>query len=241
MNNSPFEFHIDVFRPDTLPMSRLADYLEKLAQLMGDQTSVHFDKVAEGSAVLAWNVQPDAAGRVRASIYKSQAPNSSNHRYFKDLNNLLRKDNAVGELRDQQTGEIILFPGRTLLKPTPIKVREPGHIDGVLVRIGGTDNSAHAMLEHPDHPPLSCDMGRSLAKDLATHLYGPTLRLFGDGIWERNEEGQWVLEKLYAKSFEVLREDSIADVLKTLAALPGNEWKDLPDPISAWKELRESE
>lgn len=241
MNSSPFEFHIDAFRPDTLPMSRLADYLEKLAQLLGEQASVHFDKVAEGSAVLAWNVEPDAAGRVRESIRKSQAPNSANHRYFKDLNELLRRDNAVGELKDKQTGEVIPFPGRTLQKPTPIKIREPGHVDGVLVRIGGTDNSAHAMLEHPHYPPRACDMERPLAKDLAPHLYGPMLRLHGDGVWIRNEDGNWVLEKLYAKSFEVLREDSIADVLNSLAAVPGNEWKTLPDPIGAWKELREPE
>lgn len=241
MNSSPFEFHIDAFRPDTLPMGRLANYLEKLAQLLGNQASVHFDKVTEGSAVLAWNVEPDAAGKVRESIRASQEIGSANYRFFKEINELLRKDNAIGKLQDKQTGTVIPFPGRTLKKPTPIKVREPGHVEGMLVRIGGTDHSAHATLEHPNYPSSACDMDRSLAKDLAGYLYGPVLRLHGEGLWTRDEDGVWVLEKLFAKSFEVLRDDSIADVLTSLAAIPGNEWKDLSDPIREWKDIRESE
>lgn len=241
MNSSPFEFHIDAFKPDTLPMRRLADYLLSLSHLIGEQPSVHFEKVAEGSAVLAWSVEPNAAGKVRENIRQSQDRSSTNHKYFKELNELLRKDNAVGKLQDKQTGEVIPFPGRTLKKPTPIKIREPGHVDGILVKIGGADTSAHATLEHPDFLSSHCDMDRALAKDLAGYLYGPMLRLHGDGVWLRNEEGTWVLEKLYAKSFEVLRDSSLAEVLTSLAAVPGNQWKDLPDPIGAWKDLREPE
>lgn len=35
------DFSIDVFEPDTISMSRLAEYMVALAALYGSQTSVH--------------------------------------------------------------------------------------------------------------------------------------------------------------------------------------------------------
>jgi len=41
---------IDAFTPDTLPMSRLAEYLKSFAAMLGSEANVHFDSVLEGSA-----------------------------------------------------------------------------------------------------------------------------------------------------------------------------------------------
>lgn len=41
-NSQSLDFSIDVFSPETIPMSRLAEYLYELAALYGSQAFVHF-------------------------------------------------------------------------------------------------------------------------------------------------------------------------------------------------------
>lgn len=40
-------FNIDIFRPETIPMSRLAEYMSELAELYGRELSVHFKSFAQ--------------------------------------------------------------------------------------------------------------------------------------------------------------------------------------------------
>jgi len=56
---------IDVFKPSTLPMSRLADYLKPFSVMLGSEAHVHFEGVADGSAA---SVEPHAAPKVRERI-----------------------------------------------------------------------------------------------------------------------------------------------------------------------------
>ena len=46
------EFVIDAYSPETLPMSRLAEYMAQLATLLGEKSHVHFVELAAGSAKL---------------------------------------------------------------------------------------------------------------------------------------------------------------------------------------------
>jgi len=40
------EFVIDAYSPETLPMSRLAEYMAQLATLLGEKDHVHFVELA---------------------------------------------------------------------------------------------------------------------------------------------------------------------------------------------------
>jgi hypothetical protein len=52
-----YRLKIDVFTVDSLPMSRLAEYMTELARLLGEQERVHFSHLERGSAVLVSNIE----------------------------------------------------------------------------------------------------------------------------------------------------------------------------------------
>jgi len=51
------EFVIDAYSPETLPMSRLAEYMAQLATLLGEKDHVHFVELAAGCARLIHAVE----------------------------------------------------------------------------------------------------------------------------------------------------------------------------------------
>src|SRR5437879_5629137 len=71
MANKEFHFTIRESTPHTLPMARLAEYLRQLAKVFGNEESVHFLRVEEGSADCAIEVdeekEPAIVDRVRAA------------------------------------------------------------------------------------------------------------------------------------------------------------------------------
>ena len=44
-----YDFRIDVWRPETLPLKRLAEYASELAKLFGSSNDVHLMKIRRGS------------------------------------------------------------------------------------------------------------------------------------------------------------------------------------------------
>jgi hypothetical protein len=57
-----------------------------------------------------------------------------------------------------------------------------------------------------------------LAKELAQHLF-ETVRLFGNGKWNRDAEGKWTLEEFVVESFDLLRNESLSEALQELHGL----------------------
>ena len=47
-----YRFTIDAYSPETLPMSRLAEYMAEVARLLGKVDQVHFVRLEPGSTVL---------------------------------------------------------------------------------------------------------------------------------------------------------------------------------------------
>ena len=63
MKREEISFDIDVFTPETLPMARLAEYLAKFSELLGNAENVHFSRLMKGSAKCKAFVDPEAARR----------------------------------------------------------------------------------------------------------------------------------------------------------------------------------
>ncbi len=63
-----FDFRIDAWKPDTLPMARLAEYLARLAVVFGSQEQVYLLKVRKGSAIPEIHVHEIAAANVYARL-----------------------------------------------------------------------------------------------------------------------------------------------------------------------------
>ena len=70
MDGYEYKFIIDVFKPDTISMARLAEYMADLARLLGSEAQVHFDRLEESSLALVQTIEPAAystvQGRIRA-------------------------------------------------------------------------------------------------------------------------------------------------------------------------------
>jgi hypothetical protein len=54
-------FTIDAYTPDTIPMRRLAEYMQDLADLFGEREHVHFARIEAGSTVLVQRIDAEWA------------------------------------------------------------------------------------------------------------------------------------------------------------------------------------
>ena len=98
--NHEYRLRIDVFSVESLPMSRLAEYMAELARLLGEQERVHFSRLETGSAVLVSRIEEPAAPKVEERLQKvrdGSAPKDAMQAY-KTLDTLLAKDNASPQL-----------------------------------------------------------------------------------------------------------------------------------------------
>jgi hypothetical protein len=225
--SAEYRFKIDAWTPDTLPMARLAEYMAELSQLLGEKSAVHFRRLARGSCVLIHKVDSEAIPKVNARVAfvrVGSAPSEAT-RAYKAINKLLRYDNATGILRASVArGVVVKFPGREEAEEKFPSVRQHGSIDGTVVRVGGTDATVPVWLEAEDKQISGCFTTRAIAKELGAKLFEP-VRLFGQGRWSRDSEGEWSLINFKIESFEALKDASLVTALQELRAVHGD-WND---------------
>lgn len=240
MDDSLFKLRITAYSPDTIPMSRLAEYMLQIAALMGSESHVHFNGLNKGSTVLRVKVEQEDVPKVNERLAKANKPDAPADvvRPVKALNDLLRADNARATLK-QGTAQIIKFPGCD----TPViqrigPVKEAGQLEGTVISVGGKDNTKHIrMLGHDGEEYKLTTRSLELAKDLGNNLFSP-VRVNGMGTWYRNEDGQWELDNFIVQSCEPLEDTSLIEAVAGLRDIDGDNWKKLPDPLAAWHELR---
>ena len=171
-----YRFVIDAYSPDTLPMARLAEYMGELARLLGTPDQVHFVRLEEGSAVLVQRVEPEAAPDVKERLHALQQDNPPDDaaRSFVALNRYLADDNATGILQEGEGADVIRFPGGE--EPAPVTFgafNQTGVLDGVLIRIGGRDDTVPAHLRDGETIHL-CNATREMARRLCRSSLRPT-------------------------------------------------------------------
>jgi hypothetical protein len=221
-----YVFRIDAFQPETLPMARLAEYLAAMAKMFGHADHTHFVRVERGSAKLRAAVEAVDAPKVETrlnSVRIGEGPKDA-LQGKQALEDLLANDNAVGTLTEGDSDRVVLaFVGRNRPKVLTFPpFREDTSIDGQLVSIGGRDSSAHATLQDGDVFHVGVTMRRELARDLAKLLYGPTVRMHGNGRFERQANGVWKMSDFRVDRYDVLDDRSVHDALEAARAIPGN-------------------
>lgn len=238
--------HIDAYTPETIPMARLAEYLRDLAILLGEEKSVHLLGVDKGSLNIVHAIEPEAAPKVYArveGVRRGQAPPEA-LRANRGINRKLQEDNGTASLlrrnllldqKHQQGAEIIRFPGRDLLQGNIFKAGQEDSIDGIVIKLGGRKDPVPVHVES-EHEVYSCYASRSLAKEMAPHIFVTELRLHGEARWIRDTQGEWHLERFFIKHFEPLNPAPLPEIVARLRAVRGNEWPTFADP---WKELDE--
>lgn len=234
-----YQFVIDAYSPDTLPMARLAEYMADLARLFGRVERVHFVRLEPGSTVLVQRVEPEAAPEVRGRLHAlvcDKAPEDA-AKAFRALNRRLADDNATGSLREGDGAEVVRFPGEQLPSPSFGAFNQPDVLDGVLIRVGGRDDTVPVHLRDGDAIHV-CNATRDMARRLAIHLYGPTLRVRGDARWERNADDGWSMKRFNITEFDELDDAPLGEVVGRLRDVEGSGWKDVDDLPAELRLLR---
>jgi hypothetical protein len=204
-------------------MARLAEYMTRLATMLGETTSVHFVKLKRGSTRLIHRVQREAVPKVReraAAVRRGEAPRDA-LRAYDTVNKMLREDNGVGALKEapetKHEAVIIPFPGRETSEEK-FSIQQRGTLDGMLVRVGGTQKWVPVLIEANGEAVAGCWADRSMAKKLAKHLFEP-VRLVGNGKWERGADGKWALKEFVVEAFETLSDEPLSDALNRIRAI----------------------
>lgn len=233
----PLRFKIGAYTPETIPMERLAQYMGDLAAMLGDQSAVHFVELKEGSTEIVHKIDHEAYPKVldRVEDVRQGTAEVVYMNAFRSINKRLKDDNADGGLFDDNVGgELLEFPGKRTPEPVVIApVKQPGTIDGVVISLGGKDNTVPVRVQDGD-TIHKCSTSRHIAKHLGQHIFGAELRFAGIGTWLRDEHGNWSLKVFEIQSFEPLDATPLDRVVSELRAIRGAEWNS-----DTWDELQE--
>lgn len=229
-----FRFRIDAYTPETMPMARLAEYLEELAAILGEPKAIHFVRLDPGSTVVVHQVEREALPKVKgraAAVARHQGPRDA-MRAYRTINRMLRADNGEGVLQTATGAEIIRFPGIQEVARFG-SVTQQCSVDGEVIRIGGTRERVPITLRSEEELIADCYTSRATARRIAPFLFEP-VRLFGNGRFIREDDGSWKLEHFVFENFVPLTEEPLSSVVEALRAIPGGEWGE-----GALEELRQ--
>lgn len=232
-----FHFKIDGYSPESLPMARLAVYMAELAVLLGSENQVHFVKVAKGSADLVHVVDEVQVVEVkhRLELVKRGLGPQDAQNAFRKLNAILAEDNKTAKMI-QGRGKLLVFPGAEAVPATYGPVTMQGHLDGVVIRVGGKDGTKPVHIMNKDAYYI-CNANAEIARRLI-HAYEKEIRVYGIGRWLRQGDGHWRLEGFNIQDFELLDSAPLPEVLRALRAIPGNGWTEIKDPLGELAEIR---
>ncbi|MFD0979968.1 hypothetical protein [Tropicimonas aquimaris] len=238
-----YTLYIKAYTPETIPMARLAEYMQNLAAILGHETAVHFQTLKPGSTQLVTRIDHEDVPKVAAHLAQVKrgegTPEAS--KAHAEIDRLLAEDNATGFIYEDEneSAEVIAFPGVTRLRPTTYgPFNQEGSLDGILISVSGADQTVHLQLQNGDIKYTGIDTNRETARRLAKHMYEP-VRILGTGRWLRDQDGNWILKKFRVDSYNVLAADDLKDAINQMRDIEGSEWKSLDDPIGALKALRE--
>lgn len=236
-----FRFTIDgPYKPDTIPMGRLAEYMAEIATILGERANVHFVEVQPSSVAMVSAIEDEAYPKVEQRVVltrRGEGPPDAVAAYQR-TNRMLREDNGVGRLNDE-TAEILTFPGREEAEPVRFPVfSQGGTLDGVPCVVGGRGDWVPVHLESG---PIvrNCVARRDVAKQLARYIFTDEVRVSGIGRWSIADTGDWVLESFRIHDFEVLDQTPLTEVVEALHAIPNNGWEKVSDPWAELKKLRD--
>ncbi|MCY4229547.1 MAG: hypothetical protein OXF26_01425 [Alphaproteobacteria bacterium] len=232
---------IGAYAPETMPMSRLAEYMTDLAMLLGEKESVHFLCLDEGSTALVHRIDQEAVPKVEERLRQVQtgdAPNEA-RRAAALIDRRLAADNATGVLKEVGGADLLPFPGvDRFLEPEFGPFNEPGSLDGVVNRVGGQRQRVPIHLETRTGFETHCEATREVAKELAKLMFGPEIRCIGVGRWHRDGAGIWEMRKFTISEFFILDGRPLPEIVSDLQAVQGNGWRAIADPWAALAEIR---
>lgn len=241
-------FYIDAYSPETIPLSKLAEYMADFAAILGRSHATHFESLDKGSTKLVVRVEFEDVPKVttRLSDIRRGNPPRDAAKVFTQIDNRLANDNAIGRIyidgdEGKPSTELLTFPGRERPKAVSYgPFTQEGNLDGLLIAVGGKDETVPLRLQNGETIYTNCDTTRLIARELGKHLFEP-IRIHGTGRWTRETDGTWTLIRFRVHRFEILGKDSLRDIVGSLRAIRGSEWRTMKDPLAELEDLRQDE
>ena len=235
-----YDFRMDAWLPETLPLARLGEYATELSKLFGSEANLHLIKIRRGSAVpeIAVARTANAAVAERLALVGHTGAPIELQKTYQRINQLLRDDSGSATLRLKGGAKLIDFPGYKTPLAEEVVIHEVGDLDGVVIRVGGKDETVPVWLEGENRERLVCNATRAVAKALAAHLFGQPVRVSGAAKWRRTADRLWVLEKFDITSWAALQDEPLTDLVTRLRDVGGSDWYEFEDPQAEWKRLR---
>ena len=235
----------DAYSPESIPMAKLAEYMADFAALLGRENAVHFDGLEPGSTKLAALVEYEDLPKVTTRLEDLRRGNPSKDaaKAFDQLDARLANDNSIGRiLLEGDEGatptELLILPGRDRPKvPSYGPFTQEGTLDGLLISVGGKDETISLRLQNGETTYSKCETTRTLARELGRHLFEP-IRIHGTGRWMRETDGTWSLMHFRVHRFDVLAKDSLREAVTALRAVRGTGWHEIADPLAELDDLR---
>ncbi len=223
---------------ETLPLARLARYLAHLADLLGDQPSVHFVGATSGSVVLTVRVEPSAVDRVRQQLADVRDGTAAVPvlESYQALNLMVTEDGGVAVLGEGPRA-LLQFPGGNAAVPETVVsgLRQAGSLEGVIERVGGHGDAVLVDLRGPRETLIACRGPRDLAEQIGQALF-TRVRLGGQGTWARSTDGSWSLQQFDIERITALNTVTFAQTVADLRRIPAV-W--LPNPLEVLGALSE--
>ncbi|SKB85285.1 hypothetical protein [Sphingopyxis flava] len=230
-----FTFRISgSYSPDEIPLERLGEYLKALGELFGERADVHFKGLELGSTVVRVVVAHAAVPKVEARIKDAGAGDGAPSliKAYDKIDNLLREDNATGEIADASGNVIYVdFPGRTRVERVAYgPIKQNGTVDGIVFRVEGRDATVHVGIMDGARS-YSLEAPASMGQRLAALFRAGPVRFHGNGTWYRNGDGTWELRKFSIDTFEELDDSPLSAAVASIRTAPSSDWRKVEDPI----------
>lgn len=239
-DSKTFLLRIKAYTPETIPLDRLAEYMKQFALLLGEQKSVHFSGLTHSSTNVLARVEHEALPVVNMRVRQVQTGigPAEAMRAFSALDELLANDNASGAVvrLNPEEEEMLTLPGATRAVPPVFSgITQPTTLDGIVIRVGGTREEIPVHIQTRDGIESHCFATRPLAKEFGKHLFGSDLRFYGDGKWQRDERGRWLLQKFTITRYEEIDSTTHKEAIAELRAIKTRKW----DKEGPWRDLDE--
>lgn len=234
-NPHEFRFSLGAFSKDAFPMGILAEYLRDLAIIYGQEEHLHFLRLEEGSTVAVARAEPEAEPEIehRLMLIQSDEAPVEVMEAVERVDARLRYHHTTGFIDAPWGAKILKFPGveKEIIEPLVYgPFNQHGSLEGVPIMIGGKDKMVPIHLEDWRGVQHICYARRSLAKEIAPHIFTAFVRVEGTGRWLRHDNGDWELKRFTALDFKVIETTTLEDDLARIQAIPGK-WKELKDPL----------
>jgi hypothetical protein len=238
--DSEYELKIDAYSPATIPMHRLAEYMADLAAILGEHKSVHFVAVKKGSLRLVAAVEREAEPKIRRRILDAiSGDDTESSRAIARINRRLADDNGTANFTDPSKTNLIEFPGvNRFCQPQLGPFNQSGTVDGIVIRVGGEKEFVPVHIEEQGDVHV-CSASRDVAKKIARHIFGQTIRAEGVGRWRRDRDGEWQLDSFRIHDFKILEETTLAESRDRLGAVVTS-LRDAKNPLEEIRKLREA-